>query len=73
MQRSRRSSLFGSAMSASVTAHGSGGTHSCTAGEKGAVLMSFSISSTSCWQCSMKKQEADSRIIGSKHHIKVVC
>jgi hypothetical protein len=42
--------LLGSATSASVTAHGSGGTHSCTAGEKGDVLMSFSISSTSCRQ-----------------------
>jgi hypothetical protein len=40
--------LLGSATSASVTAQGSGGTHSCTAGEKGDVLMSFSISSTSC-------------------------
>jgi hypothetical protein len=52
MQRSRKSSLLGSAMSASVTAHGSGGTHSCTAGEKGAVLMSFSMSSTSCYNSS---------------------
>jgi hypothetical protein len=38
--------LLGSAMSSSVTAQGSGGTHPCTACEKGAVLMSFSSSST---------------------------
>lgn len=39
--------LFGSARSAAVTVQGSGGTQAWTAGEKGAVLMSFSSSSTS--------------------------
>jgi len=38
--------LLGSAMSSSVTAQGKGGTHPCTACEKGAVLMSFSSRST---------------------------
>ena len=37
---------LGSATCAGVTAQGSGGTQACTAGEKGAVFMSFSSSST---------------------------
>ena len=44
---SRSRSHFGSVSSASVTFHGRGGTQSCTAGVKGDVMMSFSISSTS--------------------------
>ncbi len=43
----RKLYLLESLMSASVTLHGRGGTHACTAGEKGLVLMSFSSSSTS--------------------------
>lgn len=38
--------LDGSATSGSVTVQGRGGTQACTAGVKGLVLMSFSISST---------------------------
>lgn len=38
----------GCAMCSSVTCQGREGTHSCTAGVKGLVLMSFSISTTSC-------------------------
>lgn len=46
--RCRRSSRPGSLTCSSVTFQGSGGTQSCTAGVKGVVMMSFSISSTSC-------------------------
>lgn len=46
--RSRRSCLRASERSASEMDHGSGGTHACTAGVKGLVMMSFSIRRTSC-------------------------
>jgi len=38
--------LLGSSTSAEVTVHGRGGTHACTAGLKGLVLMSFSTNNT---------------------------
>jgi hypothetical protein len=50
MHSSRRSMRPGSAMSWALTAQGSGGTHACTAGVKGLVLMSFSISSTAVYR-----------------------
>lgn len=60
--------LWGSSMSAWVTLQGSGGTQACTAGVKGLVLMSFSISNT-CTAANSPSQQSSTGIAATANSL----